>query len=138
MRPDMVHGWSCDEEHFEDDAALARHLAASIDAGVDVLRFMREGCLFRLTYQDERVPPPADPFWRTRTYAVELVTNSPNCTGGNLFTTAWPDCYTHSPVRVVAEQDSDDVQIKDGTYRDVLGVLTRVGMVMWPERYVAS
>ena len=99
---------------------------------------MREGCWFRLTYRDERVPPPADSFCRARTYTVELLTNSPNCTGGNLFTSEWPDGYTHEPVNVVAEQDSDDVQIKDGTYRDVLEVLTRFGTVMWPERYVAS
>ena len=135
MCPDIMHAWSCDEEHFEDDAALARHLAARIEDGENHISFSREGCWFRLDYEDREYPatmtPPADAFSRSRTYSVILVTNSPNCRGGNVFTATWPDGYTHGPVQVVARDAPPDARIiPDGTVSDVLHVLTGIAVVL--------
>jgi hypothetical protein len=139
MRRDIIHAWSCDGEHFLDDTALARHMAARIDAGEDLVDFTREGCWFRLTYEDQRIPPAAnvraDPFWRLRTYRVALFTNSPHCTGGNLFTSAWPEGYSHEPLRVIAREAPGAPEIADGTLHDIIHVLRSIGIVLWPDRH---
>ena len=126
-------------EHFADDEALARHLAARIDAGEERVMFAREGCMFRLTWEDRRFPattPPIDEFWCSRTYSVALLTNSSTCTVGNVFTTAWPRDYRHEPVKVIAKDaPSDAPVIVDGTMHDVSRVLSGMGIVLWPERY---
>jgi hypothetical protein len=139
MCPNIRHAWSCDEEHFEDDAALARHLATRVDDGENHISFSREGCWFRLDYEDREYSatgtPPVDAFSRSRTYSVILITNSPNCTGGNVFTATWPDGYTHGPVRLVARDAPPDARvIPDGTAGDVLHVLTGMAVVLWPDR----
>ena len=141
MGQDIIHQWSCDAgEHFEDDEGLARQLADRIDDGEELVMFAREGCMFRLTYEDREYPatatPPVDAHWRSRTYSVTLLTNSPTCVGGNVFTSTWPRGYTHAPVQVVAKDaPSDAPVIVDGTMNDVLRVLTGIGIVLWPERY---
>ena len=140
MCPNRKHAWFCDGEHFEDDDSLARYMAARIDAGEEGVLFAREGCMFRLTYEDSEHPAtmtqPADPFWRRRTYSVGLLTNSSTCTVGNVFTTAWPRDYRHEPVNVVAKDATPDAPvIVDGTMHDVSHVLTEIGIVLWPERY---
>jgi hypothetical protein len=140
MRPHMLHAWSCDDEHFEDDAALARHLAARIDAGQNGISFAREGCWFRVDYEDGAPPatmtPPVDAFLRSRTYSVTLITNSPNCTGGNVFTATWPGGFIHEPALVVAQDAPPDAPvIVDGTANDVRRVLTGMGSVLWPDLY---
>jgi hypothetical protein len=136
----MMHAWSSDGEFFEDEDALARHLAVRIDSGEDRVMFNREGCWFRLSYTDVESPatmtPPVDSYWRNRTYTVDLVTNSPSCTGGNVFTSTWPNGYSHEPVHVVARNASSDAPaIVDGTVRDLSRVLTSIGIVLWPEHY---
>ena len=141
MPRDIVHMWSCDAgEHFEDDAGLAKRLAGRVDDdGEERVMFAREGCMFRLTYEDTF---PADPrpleneFRRSRVYSVTLLTNSPTCAGGNVFTATWPNGYVHPPVRVVdRDPPSDAPVIVDGTMNDLLRVLGDIGTVMWPERY---
>ena len=140
MCPDMRHAWTCDAKRFEEDDALAGYMAERIDAGEEGVLFAREGCMFRLTYEDRPIPatvnPPKDAIWRSRTYSVTLVTNSPTCIGGNVFTTTWPNDYTHEPVQVVATDGSPDTPvIVDGTMHDVRRMLTEIGVVLWPESY---
>ena len=140
MRPDMMHTWSSDGEFFEDEDALARQLAVRIDSGEDRVMFNRDGCWFRLSYTDVESPPtmtpPVDSYLRNRTYTVDLVTNSPACTGGNVFTSTWPDGYSHEPVHVVARDASSDAPATvEGTVHDVARVLTSIGIVLWPEHY---
>jgi len=140
MRPDIRHAWMSESgEHFADDEALARHLAARIEAGDERVLFARGGCMFRLTWEDRRVPetiPPGDAFWRSRTYSVTLLTNSSTCTVGNVFTATWPNGYRHEPLRVLAtDTPSDAPVVVDGTMHDVSRVLTGIGLVLWPERY---
>jgi hypothetical protein len=141
MRPDVRHAWMSESgEHFADDEDLARHLAARIDAGDERVMFAREGCMFRLTWEDWPAPatvtPPVDAFWRSRTYVVTLLTNSSTCTVGDVFTSTWPTGYWHEPVQVVAKDaPSDAPVIVDGTMHDLSRVLTSIGIVLWPERY---
>ena len=141
MRPDIRHAWMSESgEHFADDEALARHLAALVDAGEERAMFAREGCMFRLTWEDwplpETVTPPADAFWRSRTYVVTLLTNSSTCTVGSVFTSTWPTGYWHEPVQVVAKDAPPDAPIVvDGTMHDLSRVLNGIGIVLWPERY---
>lgn len=141
MCPDLKHPWMSESgEHFADDEALARHLAAQIDAGKEGALFSREGCMFRLTYADSPYPTnatsPVDAFLRRRIYSVTLVTNSSTCVGGNVFTATWPNDYTHEPVQVIAKDaPSDAPVIVDGTMNDVSRVLTGIGVVLWPELY---
>ncbi len=140
MRPDIVHLWSCDGEHFEDDDALARYVAARIEAGEDRVMFAREGCMFRLVYEEEEDPaaatPPQDAFRRRRTYIVTLLTNSPTCIAGNVFTDAWPRGYRHGPVQAVAKDAPPDAQfVVDGTMNEVGRLLAGMGSVLWPERH---
>ena len=140
MCPDMRHAWTCDAKRFEDDDALAGYMAERIDAGEEGVLFARGGCMFRLTYEDRPIPatvnPPKDAIWRSRTYSVTLVTNSPTCIGGNVFTTTWPNDYTHEPVQVVATDGSPDAPvIVDGTMHDVRRMLAEIGVVLWPESY---
>ena len=140
MCPDMRHAWTCDAKRFEDDDALAGYMAERIDAGEEGVLFARGGCMFRLTYEDRPIPatvnPPKDAIWRSRTYSVTLVTNSPTCIGGNVFTTTWPNDYTHEPVQVVATDGSPDTPvIVDGTMHDVRRMLAEIGVVLWPESY---
>jgi len=140
MRPDGKHAWMSESgEHLVDDEALARHLAARIDAGDERVMFAREGCMFRLTWEDQRFPettPPVDATWRSRTYSVALLTNSSTCTVGNVFTAAWPNGYRHEPLRVVAtDAPSDAPVVVDGTMHDVSDVLSGIGVVLWPERH---
>ena len=141
MRPDVRHAWMGEwGEHFADDEALAGHLAARIDAGDERVMFAREGCMFRLTWEDSPLPatvtPSVDAFWRSRTYVVTLLTNSSTCTVGSAFTSTWPSGYRHEPVRVVAKDaPSEAPVIVDGTMQDLSRVLTGIGIVLWPERY---
>ncbi len=141
MRPDLEHAWTCDEKRFDDEHALARHMAARIDAGEERVLFARNGCMFRLTYEDRSLPtttvtPPVDAFWRSRTYRVTLITNSPTCVGGNVFTATWPDGYAHPPVKVIAKDAPLDAPaVVDGTQNDVVRVLTGIGIVLWPGLY---
>jgi len=142
MVRDTQHAWSCDMgEYFEDDEALARQLATRIDDdGEDRIMFAREGCMFRLTYEDRPYPatmtPPVDESWRSRTYSVTLLTGSPNCSGGNIFAATWPSGYTHEPVQVVAKDaPADAPAIADGTVHDVSRVLSGIGVVLWPDLY---
>ena len=141
MCPELKHAWMSESgEHFADDGALARHLAARIDAGEEGVLFSREGCMFRLTYADGPHPTngdsPVAAFWRNRTYSVTLVTNSSTCVGGNVFTATWPDDYAYEPVQVIAKDAPSDAPVfADGTMRDISGVLTAIGVVLWPELY---
>ena len=65
-----------------------------------------------------------------------LLTNSPTCVGGNLFAATWPFGYAHEPVRIMAKGASADAPtIVDGTRKDISGVLTSIGVVVWPELY---
>ena len=102
--------------------------------------FARQGCMFRLTWEDwpppKTVTPPADAFWRSRTYVVTLLTNSSTCTVGSVFTSTWPTGDWHEPVQVVAKDAPPDAPIVvDGTMHDLSRVLTGIGIVLWPERY---
>jgi hypothetical protein len=141
MPRDTIHMWSCDAgEYFEDDDGLARRLASRIDDGEERVMFAREGCMFRLTYEDRpqtaSTTPPADALWRSRTYSVTLLTNSPTCIGGNLFTATWPNGYEHPPVRMVAKDAPSDAPVIVGdSMNDLLRLLTGIGTVLWPERY---
>jgi hypothetical protein len=119
----------CDGEHFADDDALARHLAGRIDAGEELISFARKGCWFRLEFEDEAVDPAA----RTRVYAVTLITNSPQCTGGNVFTATWPDGYVSESVSVTLEDAPDATTRTERAVCDISRVLTGIGIVLWPE-----
>ena len=135
----MKHMWMCDAgDHFRDDDAMAERLAERIDAGDERIMFSREGCMFRLTYEDRPYAETvsATDWRRSRTYSVVLLTNSPTCVGGNLFAATWPSGYAHEPVRVMAKGASTDASTNvDGTRKDISGILTSIGVVVWPELY---
>jgi hypothetical protein len=128
-----THQWSCDGQHFADDDALARHLVGCIDAGEVPVSFSRSGCWFRLGFEDEA----GDPSSRSRVYTVTLVTNSPQCAGGNVFTATWPNGYVSEPVGVAVEDAPDAKASGDRTMHDISRVLSSIGTVLWPELYSA-
>lgn len=120
--PEDIRQWMCDGEHFEDDEALARHLAGRIGAGQVLVSFSRLGCWFRLGFEG-------------RIYTVTLVTNSPHCAGGNVFTATWPDGYASEPVDAPERDAPDDTASVDRTMQDVSRVLTSIGTALWPDLY---
>jgi len=125
--PDDTQQWMCDGEHFGDDAALARHLAGRLGAGEAPISFARMGCWFRLGLEDDAAAPSS----RRRVYTVTLVTNSPHCAGGNVFTTTWPDGYVSEPVDATAE-GAEESAGADRAARDISRVLAEIGGVLWP------
>lgn len=135
----MVHPWMCDTgQLFENDDGLARRLASRLDEGDQRIMFSRDGCMFRLTYEDKMYPPSAHmaDYLLNRTYTVTLTNYSPSCAGEHVFAATWPEAYTHHPVQIVANDAPEDAPvIADGTMKDVSRVLTSIGVVLWPELY---
>ena len=124
---DDTQQWMCDGEHFGDDAALARHLAGRLAAGEAPVSFARMGCWFRLGLGDDAAGPSAP----RRAYTVTLVTNSPHCSGGNVFTATWPDGYVSEPADAAAEGAAEAAS-SDRAEREIARVLAEIGSVLWP------
>jgi hypothetical protein len=134
MGPEAASRWASDDEFFDTGDGLAGHLAARLDSGVRAVSFARDGCWFRLSCVDDAGPETASPpAVSQRTYLVELVTNSPNCARGNLFTTTWPEGCSHGPVNVAAPSDPDAPGSAGRTLRDISRLLGTIEDVLWPE-----
>ena len=135
----MVHSWMCDAgQVFENDDGLARRLASRLDEGDLRIMFSRDGCMFRLTFEDKTYPPSAHmaDYLLSRTYTVTLAGYSPSCAGERAFAAAWPEAYAHGPVQIVARDAPEGAPaIADRTMKDISGVLTSIGVVLWPELY---